>query len=140
MAVVAARALPLLQGEADVMTQNSITVQPGKVLVSKDGEDHIIDYPHCHVWTVDLTSKYADVVSVEADQPDEVTVALWANPGDPDGSIRRTLHTDDRDGVDPFTRITFPVTGDGWEVMADVSRYTLTVCLWRPLGPGGVPL
>lgn len=96
----------------------------------------IIDTAECQVWNFDLRAKRA-VCEMYAWLGDGVTVFLEADA--------QTLHqeTDVPEGTPtallfPFLDPDSPPASDGsdlcdWHVLAEVSRYTLTVCLYRRL-------
>lgn len=80
------------------------------------------------VWEFDLVTKYARFYAVDwpAGLSGVTRVALMAAPD--------SLHARPDTDLDAVTYITLPpVRGgyDRWQVLADVSRYTLDIVAWR---------
>lgn len=84
----------------------------------------VVNHDDCVVWEFDLDTKYAEVTSYMFS--DEV-IGVWVGTND------RTLHLDDNPNLPAWTYVEFKVPKiDGWwRCLAQVSRYTLTIVIWK---------
>ena len=103
----------------------NFTITPGKVRFNAfDEGQRVIEHDDCYVWSFDLDSKYAEVKSYLYNAN---SIGVWIGAGE------RTLGLADDPDLPDWTYVEFDVGEDllDWGCLAEVSRYTLTVVIWK---------